>query len=271
MSEDTARDMRGVECLSAELTRRLRIAPNRLVGRQLRPERPPWRDDLRASRGLLEQAADIVRSAVRRGAIPITLAPDCALAIGTLPAVAAGSDGVTVLWLDAHCDYDVPETTTHEFLGCMSLAGTCGAWDTGFGAISPLNVVHVGARARPGDFDHPAQEHAGRELRAMLPADATPQAVCAMLGDGPVYIHFDPDVLDPSVNPIPYGRAHGMDWSELAAVLRAVRSCHHIVGLELTAFHSSDDASVRDRVCGRLAEMVELACGRVALDPADDR
>ena len=43
----------------------------------------------------------------------------------------------------------------------------------------------------------------------MLPATATPHEIAAALGPGPVYVHFDPDVLDPAVNPIPYGRPPG--------------------------------------------------------------
>ncbi len=62
--------------------------------------------------------------------MPVTPASDCALAIGTLPAIVDAVDDVSVLWLDAHADYDTPNTQTADFLGCMSLAGACGAWDT---------------------------------------------------------------------------------------------------------------------------------------------
>ena len=40
-----------------------------------------------------------------------------------------------VEWLDAHPDFNDPETTQSGFLGGMCLAAACGAWDAGLGAI----------------------------------------------------------------------------------------------------------------------------------------
>ena len=43
---------------------------------------------------------------------------------------------VRVLWLDAHGDFNTPETTPSGFLGGMCLAAACGRWDAGFGRRS---------------------------------------------------------------------------------------------------------------------------------------
>ena len=258
ISEDTPRDLRGVRTLAPHLVDRFGLGRAAWVeGRQGPFERTSWRDDLPASRHVLEAAAAAVTGAVARGETPVTLASDCSLAIATLPAMASAVAEMTVLWLDAHADYDTPATQTYDFLGCMSLAGACGAWDTGLGSLSPGVVVHVGARAAPGDFDHAGQEHGRRELRAMLAASATPAEVLAALGPGPLYVHLDPDVLDPADFPVPYARPEGLHQQDLVALLREVAAAREIAGVEVTAFHSADDEPTRERVCGLLGDAVE--------------
>jgi len=239
ISEDTPRDLRGVRALRGRLERKYRTEAHTITGRQGPFERSQWRDDLEQSHAQLREAGERVPGVI--------LASDCALALATLPHTDAN-----VLWLDAHADYDTPETQTYDFLGCMSLAGATGAWESPFGAIDPRRVVHVGARSHPQDFDYAGQEHGRAALKAMLPATATPDEITNALGPGPVYVHFDPDVLDPTINPIPYGRPNGMT----AAHARAIADAIDPVGLELCAFHSADDAPTRDRVAALLVDLV---------------
>jgi arginase len=243
ISEDTPRDRRGVRELSARLGE-----AHVIEGRDGPYERTHWRDDLTASLPVLRAVAERIAGAER----PVTLATDCSLALATLPVVDA-----QILWLDAHADYDTPQTQTYDFLGCMSLAGACGAWESPLGAISPERVVHVGARAQPGDFDHAGQEQARAELRALLPVGAD---VLAALDAGPVYVHFDPDVLDPAENPIRYGRPGGMRVADVIALARDLAP--RVAGLEVCAFHSADDEPTRARVADRIVEIVRAFSSR---------
>jgi arginase len=240
ISEDTPRDLRGVRELGARLGDAVLIG-----GRQGPFARTHWRDDLAASEAVLRAAGRRVGEALADGEVPLTLASDCSLALGTLPAIG----DLDVLWLDAHADYDTPATQTIDFLGCMSLAGACGAWENPLGSISPGRVVHFGARSQPGDFDHAGQEHARRELRAMLddPAD-----VLDALGADPVYVHFDPDVLDPADNPVPYGRPDGIRAATLIELAERIP----VAGLEVCAFHAQDDPAIRADVAARIVEIV---------------
>ena len=237
ISEDTPRDLRGVRELRARFGEAVTIA-----GRQGPFARTHWREDLTASEAVLRAAGERVGTALRDGEFPLTLASDCSLALGTLPALG----DLDVLWLDAHADYDTPATQTIDFLGCMSLAGACGAWESPLGTISPSRVVHLGARSQPGDFDYAGQEQGRTELRAMLrdPADVAL--------DGPVYVHFDPDVLDPAENPIPYGRPNGLTTAQVIELATRL----DVVGLEVTAFHSQDDPATRTDVAARIVEIV---------------
>ncbi len=245
ISEETPRDLRGVRLLRDALGAADAVV---LPGREGPFGRTPWEDDLAASRSVLAAAGARVAAAV----MPVTLATDCSLALGTLPALAPD---VRVLWLDAHADYDTPATSTLSFLGCMSLAGACGAWESGLGAIDPARVVHVGARGGPGEFDWAGEEALRRSAATVLGVDDVARAVAA-LGSGPVYIHLDPDVLDPAVNPVPYGRPGGLAEDALPALLEAVAARGPVAGIEVTAFHSSDDAAVRARVCSLLVRAI---------------
>jgi arginase len=260
ISEMTPRDLRGADLLRDDLEARLTVHPQSLEGRRGPFERTPWRDDLSASSAVLASAGEQAADTLRSGGFPITIASDCALAIGTLPQVNRAVDGLRVLWLDAHADYDTPQLATHEFLGCMSLAGACGEWETGLGAIEPKQVIHVGARAQPDEFDYAGQELGRERLGGMLGAGTDPAEVCGVLDGRPCYIHFDPDVLDPEINPVPYGRRGGLSDAALLTLLEAVARCSRIVGVEVTAFHASDEAATRSRVC----ELLGLAVARLA-------
>jgi arginase family enzyme len=255
ISEETPRDLRGVSALADHLEHRGLGPAVRVAGRDGPFARTRWWEDLAAARHVLQDAGEEVSLALAGREFPVTLASDCALALATLPAVDAAVDDVAVLWLDAHADYDTPDTQTTAFLGCMSLAGACGAWDSGLGSLSAGQIVHVGARAREGDFDYAGEVQARRDLRAVVAADGAADAVAALEGD-PVYVHLDPDVLDPSVFPVQYGRPGGLEADSLLELLDAVAARGPIVGIEVTAFHAPEDSVSHRRVCGLLSDAI---------------
>jgi arginase len=261
ISEETPRDLLGVQRLAAELARHGHGPVSQLDGPVGPFRRTPWPDDLSAATPTLRAAAESAEAAIHDGIVPITLATDCSLALGTLPAVGGAVQDAMVLWLDAHADFDTPETSTIDFLGCMSLAGACGAWDSGLGSLDPGRVVHLGARALPGDFDFAGQEE-GRGALRLLAGDG--DGALRALGDAPVYVHLDPDVLDPTVFPVPYGRPGGLGADALLELLEAVAARGPVVGVEVTAFHEPVDRADAGRVSGLLARAV----GRLSPGPA---
>jgi arginase len=263
ISEETPRDLRGVDLLSDLLERRLGESVSAVEGRREPFGRTPWTDDLPASREPLREAGRRLAQSLDGSRPALLLASDCSLALGTLPALAACAPGVRVLWLDAHCDYDTPDTTTIGFLGCMSLAGATGAWDAGLGGpLPPERVVLCGVRGELDDFDG-----AGRAAVEESPVHVVPPGsdaevrVLAALGDGPVYVHFDPDVLDPSENPVSYARPGGLWLDQVEGLLRAVAQRGPVVGAELTAFHTDDDPTRRDVLGASLAGCLAALLG----------
>ena len=263
ISEETPRDLRGVDLLSDLLERRLGESASAVEGRREPFGRTSWTDDLPASRAPLSEAGRSLARSIEGSRPALLLASDCSLALGTLPALAASVPSARVLWLDAHCDYDTPETTTIGFLGCMSLAGATGAWDAGLGGpLPPERVVLCGVRGDLDDFDGAGRAAVEASPVHMVPPGPGAEArVLGALGDGPVYVHFDPDVLDPSENPVPYARPGGLPLDQVDGMLRAVARRGPVVGAELTAFHTDDDPARRDALGARLVGCLAALLG----------
>src|SRR4030095_6884769 len=140
---------------------------------------------------------------------------NCGSSLGTMSGVHAAtpndSSAIGVIWLDAHADFNTPETTTTGFLDGMALAALTGkCWHgltatiPGFRPVSDAHVVLVGAR----DID-PAEEQllaSSRVMRveaARMQADGAGAALDTALTElarhvSRVYLHIDLDVHEPS-------------------------------------------------------------------------
>jgi arginase family enzyme len=161
---------------------------------------------------VLQAAQDEVRAGTR-----VFVAGHCNLAIATLPALADAHPGLRVAWFDAHADFNTPQSSGSGFLGGMPLAAACGVWDAGWpGTLDPTHVHLVGVR----DID-PGERHL---LDAHLVHETPPE-------EGPVFVHLDLDVLDPSLMPAAFGVSAGWSWEELEAALTDLPG---VVGIEVT-------------------------------------
>jgi arginase len=160
-----------------------------------------WHADLETSRPVLAAAA---AAAAEPGVIT---ASDCTICIGTFPAVVAREPSVRFLWLDAHGDFNTPDTTPSGFLGGMCLSAACGVWTDG--RVDPARVHMVGVR----DLDE--------DERMGVPHH------------GPIYVHLDCDVLDPSVHRAQFPVPGGMGLEGLGALLAGLGD--RVVGVEVTA------------------------------------
>ncbi|HEX2086542.1 MAG TPA: arginase family protein [Solirubrobacteraceae bacterium] len=245
-SDRTSGGARGARALARELGERLGIEA-RIVGSPGEPRPAPWDADLRTSRGCLLEAGGQVEDALSRGAFPILTASDCSICMTTLPAVLRHRPDAHVLWLDAHGDFNTPDTTPSGFLGGMCLAAACGVWDADLGsapAVDPARVVMCGVR----DLD--AGERALVDLRGLKVE--RPSALGDRLAGLPVYVHLDLDVLDPSVFPAQFPAEGGLSDAGLRRLLAEVADRAEPLGLEITAFEAPED----EVSAGGLAELV---------------
>jgi len=232
-SDRTAGAGAGAEALA-------RTLGGRVVGEAGEPAARDWSEDLPAARPVLEAAVAELEAAFAEGALPVLTASDCSICIATLPAVVAHEPDVHVVWLDAHGDFNTPETTPSGFLGGMCLAAACGRWDAAGwpGTVDPRRVHLLGVR----DLD-PGEQ-----------AEAEAAGLSAEVPDGvPVYVHLDADVLDPSVMAAQFAVPGGWDERRLRAQLAELVATCRIVGVEVTAL---EEAGVAPLLADALAPLL---------------
>jgi arginase len=214
-SDRTAGAGEGAEALARELG-------GTVVGEPGEPAVRDWSEDLPEARPVLEAAAAALREAFAAGALPVLTASDCSICIATFPEVVVHEPDVHVAWLDAHGDFNTPDTTPSGFLGGMCLAAACGRWEAGGwpGTLDPARVHMLGVR----DLD-PGEE---AEVEAAGVSAEVPEGV-------PLYVHLDTDVLDPSVMAAHFPVPGGWNERRLRAQLAELAAGCRIVGVEVTA------------------------------------
>jgi arginase len=242
-SDRDARGAQGAEALAFELAARLG-GEARLIGSPGEPRDSSWEDDLRDSRGCLLEAGGQLEDAMTDGRYPILTSADCSICLTTLPTLVRHRPDAWVLWLDAHGDFNSPETTPSGFLGGMCLAGACGVWDSGLGSgLDPARVVMCGVRdVDPG-------ERVLLDTRGVGLAES-PSQLADILDGRPVFVHLDLDVVDPTILPAKFPAPGGLSDGGLRTLLAEVGEAVDLVGCEITGLLAADRAR-------RVATMIE--------------
>jgi arginase len=228
-SDRIAATSEGARELALAVAQRLGVEA-RMIGSPGEPGDTAFDDDLRDARGCLLEAGGQVEDALSGGRFPILTSSDCSICITTLPAVGRLRPEAVVLWLDAHPDFNDPETTQSKFLGGMCLAAACGAWDAGLdaGTIDPSRVVMCGIR----DVD--AGERVLVETNGVGLVER-PSRLAEVLAEREVFIHLDLDVLDPNVMPgLHWPVEGGFSDGGLRTLLAEVADAAEVIGIQIT-------------------------------------
>jgi agmatinase len=185
--------------------------------------------DISAAIGQIEAAAGSLTSG---GSRLLALGGDHTVALPLLRAVTAVQGGpVAVLHFDAHLD------TWDTYFGEPYTHGTPFRRAAEECLIDPRRSVHVGIRGplyAPTDLEESSRLGFMAIHCAEIERDGLASAISRMtdrLGDGPVYVSVDIDVLDPAFAPgTGTPEAGGMTSRELLAMLRTVSS---VVGADI--------------------------------------
>lgn len=167
---------------------------------------------------LAERTSNAGLDILNEGHFPLFIGGDHSIAMGSLSAVsrfnAPKGKPVHVLWVDAHADYNTPDTSPSGNLHGMPLALLCGepGFDDSFkgewlGKIEPRNVTIFGARSI--DREERRLLHArGVEVVDMRKIDQTGvvglmQAIIDRVKavNGHLHVSFDVDAIDPAIAP----------------------------------------------------------------------
>lgn len=200
----------------------------------------------------LRSISQSVQCAIQRQWFPLVLAGSCISSVGTLAGM--GRKPVTVIWFDAHGDFNTPETTITGFLDGMALAAITGrCWRAltetveGFERVWEQDVILIGGR----DLDPverellEASEIAHLEVGPLgerLVEQALEKTLDRLKPDR-IYLHIDLDVLDveeATVNE--YSSPGGLTVEMLLKCVRKVIATEAVVAAAITAYDPLCDA-----------------------------
>jgi arginase len=198
----------------------------------------------------------LVSSRVPEDDFVFCLGGECGLIVGTLAGFQNSFKGRPgVLWLDAHGDFNTPETTPSGFIGGMPLAMACGRGPKLFQQIDELQplvseeaVVHMGSR----DLDPPEAEAMKNSPMKLYPAAYMRKegvSKCAeeagrhldRIADW-IICHLDLDAIDPLTIPaVDFPCKEGLKLEEVRAVVQAVQKTEKMKVFNLTAYDPTLD------------------------------
>ena len=197
---------------------------------------------------------------------------DCSLVVGSVAGIKEKFTGKPgMLWMDAHGDFNTPETSPSGYIGGMCLALACGRGPRLSAQIEssrPLlhedALVHVGSRA----LDQ-LEEKAMRDSEMKLLASQTihKQDIRAVAAEAAgfladrsdwIILHLDLDVIDPREMPaVNFAEPDGLSSKAVLAISKALHSTGKLKALEVTSYNPLNDVN------GKTGEMVVDLVSRI--------
>ena len=261
--------------LTAGLPEQLRAAGMSLAGPHEAHLDPALREEGRTALNIGRLGADtarLVAGARRNGDGALVLAGDDTAAIGVvsgLEQAAKAGTAIGIVWVDAHGDFNTPETSFSGILAGMPvaiLAGLAGPlWRSAAGLATPIpteNILLAGVR----ELDEKEEELIRSTDVQVVPAtdlcdgDVFAQAIdrltrrCSLL-----YLHVDLDVLDPRFVPsASTPSASGLSIEELITVMATVLRTGQVAAVTISSLNPGAGAR-GERSVSSTMKMIEGA------------
>jgi arginase len=213
------------------------------------------------------------------GLFPIFLGGDHSIALGTVSGVARALPGVRtgLIWLDAHADFNTPETSPSGNIHGMPLSALTGRGHPdlveigGEGpSVQTEDVVILGVRSVDREERNMIRE-AGVRVYTMKEIDAYGAAsvVRRALGDlshlDRVHLSFDLDVVDPDVAPgVGTPVRGGLTYREAHLVMELINEAGIITSLDVVEVNPILDD--RNGTAELAVELVASLMGRRIID-----
>jgi arginase len=200
---------------------------------------------------LYEPLATAVETAVSEGRRPVSLAGDCCASLPLLSGLQRAGVQPHLIWFDAHGDFNTWETTPSGFLGGMPLA-----WLVGRG--EQTIAVALGLQSLP---ETKVTLTDGRDLDLLESEAVASSAVNhlnlvtdlqkAPLPWGPLWVHFDIDVIDVAEAPaVSYPAEGGPSVRVLGDVFKTLAASRQIVAVSVSLWNPAldEDGTTRTAV-----------------------
>jgi arginase len=213
--------------------------------------------------------ARLVAESRRADAAVLVLAGDDTASIGVVSGLklACGAETpIGVVWLDAHGDFNTPETSYSGILAGMTLAILAGLggplWREAAGLAAPIptdRIVLAGTR----ELDEQERDLLGStSVRIVPPADLRAGRLAGVvdrLADhcDALYLHVDLDVLDPRFIPsASTPAAGGLTTEELAAAMATVLKTGKVAAVTVCALNPGAGARGQQSIASALSTLI---------------
>lgn len=189
-----------------------------------------------------------VAAVAQRGMRPVSLAGDCCTSLGVLAGLEQAGLHPTLIWFDAHGDFNTWETTPSGFLGGMPLAMAVGRGEQTVVQGVELTPLPEAQVILTDGRDLDAAERLAVATSGIVHLPNVADLLDYALPDGPLYVHFDADVLDPTDAPaMNYLASGGPPVETVRQVLRRLADTGRVVAVSLSAWNPAMDGNGRSR------------------------
>jgi arginase len=201
---------------------------------------------LTAARESCRTLSDGVAASMRAGAQVGVLGGECTLVAGSLSGALSVEPDLTLVYMDAHGDFNTLATTQSHYVSGMCLAHVSGhsvaplLWP-GARKIAEDHVALVGGRT----LDAGERQNLERSRVAHLVFDAEhrdPSRIVAFARRKKVWLHLDVDIVDPpEMAAVVFASPGGVTMRALADLIAQLASVADIRGFEICGYDPRQD------------------------------
>jgi len=206
------------------------------------------------------QLADFTAQSILNGRRPVSIAGDCCTTLGMLAGLQRVGCNPTLIWFDAHGDFNTWETTPSGFLGGMPLAMLVGRGEQTMLTAQDLRPLAEDRVILTDARDLDPGEKQLIEAAEVIHLPDVKSLLDARLPVGSLYIHIDMDILNPANAPaMNYLAAGGPSAEELQTVMKHLRRTEKIAAVSVSTWNPKlDEDGQSRRVCmGILDALIE--------------
>lgn len=184
-------------------------------------------------------------------AFSIVLGGDCAILIGIFGAFAARDMSVGLIFFDGHADFHSRETSLTGEAADFELAFLTGRGSAEIAMlfercplISDDNIIAYGLREPDLIAESNIQVYTKKQMVQVGITQSAKEGLSRLLASKlPLWLHFDVDVIDPSLVQVLIPTSNGLTFEQTEDFLIQILSSGCILGMSVACYHPNLDAN----------------------------
>ena len=213
-----------------------------------------------------------VEQLVKSGALPLILAGDCSVALGTLAGARRYFRSLSMIYMDADADLNTPASTSSGCLDGMVVSHLTGRgapelvrfWSEPFLVREPDLALFGFSRLDPPEEKvletSPLRRYSAVDVKKVGAAAAAKTALDRIRGNGNDFIlHLDADVIS-DFSATNYPSSNGLTFEEVREALLVFAQQRNLAAIEVTAYNPTKDpdGSGARKIVELLAEVLRV-------------